>query len=92
LEFSPISTTPDSDIAPGAVRIGGNEDDNFTAAPSQAESLEVGLPPPAASSAALLLQAELAPDIAEEIERVLKEREQNAVLATAVEVDEVNNV
>jgi hypothetical protein len=58
------------------------------------------LSPPAASSAALLLQAELAPDRAEEIaraviedrERVLKERHQNVVLATAVEVDEVVDV
>ncbi len=87
----------DSDAAPGAVRIGGNEDDDYTSAPSQAESLEVGLSPPAASSAALLLQAELAPDTAEEIaravieerERVLKERDHNIVLATAVEVDDV---
>jgi hypothetical protein len=62
--------------------------------------LEVGLSPPAASSAALLLQAELAPDRAEEIaraviedrERILKERDQNVVLATAVEVDEVVDV
>jgi hypothetical protein len=97
----------DSDAAPGAVRMGGNDEDDYTSAPSQAESLEVGLPPTAASSAALLLQAELAPDINEEIaravsdmkeemaravieerERGLRERNQNTVLATAVEVDE----
>jgi hypothetical protein len=85
----------DSYVIPGAVRMGGGKNDDYTwSAPDQTESVEVGLSKPAATSAALLLEAELAPDVDEEIalaviqdrERWLKERNQNAVLASAVKV------
>jgi hypothetical protein len=69
----------DSRMIPGAFRIGGNDDDDD--ATFQTESLDLCLPPPADSSAALLLQGELSPDIDEEIAVAV-----SAVCATTIEV------
>jgi hypothetical protein len=40
-----LEDNSDSYVFPGAIRMGGRND--YTSAPNQAESLEVGLPPPA---------------------------------------------
>jgi hypothetical protein len=76
-------------LVPGAFRMGGNSDDDDVT--YETESVDRRLSPPEASSTALLLlQAELAPDIDEEIAlavtEAFREREQNTLLATTVEV------